>query len=323
MRSFFEGGSLERYASLTVFLNWFYGDCQISDWNLEEVLAYLDLQRTREGVWRYGQIESGHRSELVYEQLLAYIGIRLAIDMTHCPLHEALFRNLGDRDTIITTNYDLVADQALRHIEFPLPDSQWDQDSRLGKIAGLLGRLNLWGEPPPSLMPRESLRGFYLKLHGSLDWLYCTTPACYNNTSLFWMGTRALHEGQEAGRPCRYCGAALQTMIVPPVARKHIEDRGRLAFLWHLAWRELIEADHIVVAGMSLPASDFELRWLLRYACDVRQEPIATLSIVNSDENHRTAIRSAFSGPIEHVRDYASVEEFAAGWRTRCESFPP
>lgn len=313
MSSFFDRGFLDAFPNLRKFLYWFYGDRETSAWNLEEVMGYLELQRTREAIWIYEGTGDDLGSERIYQQLHRYIDSRLKIDETHCLLHERLFRQLSERDTIITMNYDLVADQTLRELEPADANGYFHQDSRLGKINALLGRPNLWYEPPPSLLPRESSRGFYLKLHGSLDWLYCTTLGCYNNTNLFCRGTNISREGQEEGRACRYCGAALRVLIVPPVARKHIEDRGRLAFLWHLAWRELIETDRIIVAGLSLPPTDFELRWLLRYACQVRRKPIGELAVVNNTEGHWAIVRGTFSGEVAVAHYYRSFSDFLDG----------
>ena len=77
-----------------------------------------------------------------------------------------------------------------------------------------------------------------------------------------------------------------------------------------MAWRELIEADRIVVAGLSLPATDFELRWLIRYACEVRTQRIAVLAVVNNNEAHWTTVRGAFSGEVAAELHYRSFEDF-------------
>lgn len=56
--------------------------------------------------------------------------------------------------------------------------------------------------PSPSLYQHEQEKGFYLKLHGSLDWFYCLTPGCQNNTSIFPAGVFEL-SGHYEQRPCR------------------------------------------------------------------------------------------------------------------------
>src|SRR5207247_3391246 len=128
--------------------------------------------------------------------------------------------------------------------------------------------------------------GFYLKLHGSLDWLYCPHAGCPNNMSLFPVGLSSLAEGQAEGQPCRYCGAPLRVLIVPPVPSKRIEDRGRLSFLWHLAFRELCDATRVVLIGVSFNPIDAALRWRVRQSMDAHNNPIA-IDIVNQNRDHR------------------------------------
>lgn len=316
MRGFFTESSLASFPELRDFLTWFFATGTLVDWNLEEVMAYLDLQRVREGVWLDEPPTPG--AEGLYRQLLSYVTGRLSTDESHCELHVQLFRFLGPRDSIITINYDLVADRALEQIDPRDPrHGGLPEYSRLAKVSGLLGHLDLLVGPPPSLLDRERQQGFYLKLHGSLDWLYCPTAGCYNNANIFHSGGSlpAIRLGQGPGLPCRVCGSTLRMFIVPPVARKHIDDRGRLAFLWNLAWRELIDADRIVIVGMSLPPTDFELRWLLRSACAMRKRsarPLLELQVVNPNQAHCEAAIAILSGAVSTPVRYASLEEFLA-----------
>ena len=234
----FFGPELTRLPELDSFLKWFYPNHNPQAYNLEEVMSFLHLSSARLPLWRNrSQSYSSDTNLALYESLLTYTKTRLAIQIDAvCPLHRRLFESLTQQDSIISFNYDLVADNALLAIE-PREHDRPGQDTRMGKISGLLGRLNLWNDPPPALMPREQTWGFYLKLHGSLDWLHCETPGCANNINIFARGVSILAEGQDEGMPCRCCGASLKTFIVPPVATKRLEDRGRMAFLWNIALR--------------------------------------------------------------------------------------
>lgn len=184
------------------------------------------------------------------------------------------------------------------------------QDCRMGKLSGLLGYLNIWNIPPPSLMPREQSWGFYLKLHGSLDWIQCPTELCPNNNMIFALGVTILSEGQAEGMPCRYCGAALKTFIVPPIATKRLQDKGRMAFLWNLALKALTAADKIAIIGISFAPSDFELRWLVRQAIALRKNQNYELHIVNRDGHHRASIAKVFPGTRKIVFEHDSAESY-------------
>lgn len=272
MAGFF-GPEPSRFKSLFTFLKWFYPDRPKSDYNLEEVLAFVDLSRIRLPVWGEGRRASNHRYESVYAQIIDYVKYRLEVpDGESCPIHERLLSRLDPLDSIVTVNYDLVCDHALMKIEAKGSSGSPHQDSHIGKLPGLLHEQNLYGGlQPPALMARERQRGYYLKLHGSLDWIQCPTPNCRANVNIFSTSLSLFAEGQIEGEPCRFCGSTLRTMIVPPVASKRLEDRGRLAFLWNLALREIRNASELVVIGMSLAPTDFEVRWLIREGLDVRQ----------------------------------------------------
>jgi hypothetical protein len=312
MRGFF-GPDLESHHQLWEFLNWLYPHQSPEDYNLEEVMSFLNLSNNRLPLWGSSlRAVATANSSTLYDELLEYVKTRLAIEpRSVCGTHRRLFQTLAEQDTIISFNYDLVADNALLDIE-PREHNRPLQDSRMGKLSGLLGRLDIWSDPPPSLMPREQNWGFYLKLHGSLDWLHCETPGCTNNVNLFALGVAELSEGQHEGMPCRYCGAALKTFIVPPIATKRMEDRSRMAFLWNLALRELISAHRIDVIGLSFAPSDFELRWLVRQAVALRPNQHYELHVVNQSKEHRTRINTSFPGPGKTLFEYPTINDYLA-----------
>lgn len=310
MAGFFDA-ELSEYPELISFLKWFYPQKPPAEYNLEEVLAYLDISRARMHVWGFGSREVSYGNEpLAYDSLIEFVQRRLDIPKgKSCSLHKRLFENLQPTDTILTLNYDLIADRALFEIEKDPEKGKLPQDSRMCKLQALLSELRIFAESPPSLIPREQETGFYIKLHGSLDWLYCPTVGCRNNTNLFAVEISAFPELIE-GNPCRFCGTAVKSFIIPPVATKRLEDRGRMAFLWNLALRELIQARHIVLIGLSLAPSDFELRWLIRQAVEIRAEHSLSVEIVNKNEVHRKQSKDVFPGNSISIVEYESIEDF-------------
>jgi len=293
------------------FLIWF-GAAKTQPFNLEEVLAYLDLARHRSGTWGLPTTPAGTDPERCYAAVLDELRARLATPSDRpCASHVKLFQRLEPEDSVITLNYDLIADCALRSVELPPGGTDLPHNSRLAKVGPLVGDPHFWGGVPPSLLPRESETGFYLKLHGSLDWLRCTTPNCPNNHRLFAVGVERLSDGQGPGHPCRLCGSALEIFIVPPVAAKRIDDRSRLSFLWNLALRELRKAQQIAVIGLSLAPTDFELRWLLRAAIVDRNSP--ALVVANPSAENRNTLISLFGTASTAVREYRGLAELVEG----------
>jgi len=209
MAGFF-GPQRDGFAEVFEFLESFYPTHEPSEYNLEDVLAFLSVSRERMQVWGLPPSAGTFASyDDLYSAVLQYILRRLEIPKDGiCKLHKSLFSMLDKKDSILSLNYDLVADQVLSDLA-PKEYGRPDQNSRIGKLDGLLTEQSLFGAlEPPSLMPREEEQGFYLKLHGSLDWLRCPTPGCRNHLNIFCCGTSNLADGQASGRPCRFCGAA-------------------------------------------------------------------------------------------------------------------
>lgn len=311
MAGFF-GPHREDFTDLFEFLEWFYPEDNLSQYNLEDVLAFLTISRNRMIIWDMPpNAKPSVNYDKLYLKVLQYIHRRLEIPKDGvCQLHKQLFSMLDPKDSVLTLNYDLVADQALYDLA-PKEHDHPEQNSRIGKLAGLLCEQSLFGSlQPPSLMPREEKQGFYLKLHGSLDWLRCPTLGCRNHINIFCCGLSRLPDGQLISRPCRFCGAALEAMIVPPITTKRLEDRGRIAFLWNLALRELRDASRIVFIGVSLAPTDFELRWLIREAIGFKSKTSIQIQVINPNKSHRKAILSIIPSVQCEVKEYDCLKDY-------------
>jgi hypothetical protein len=136
----------------------------------------------------------------------------------------------------------------------------------------------------PIFYSRDGKTGFCLKLHGSIDWLYCLNPNCGHH-QIFWpnrLDYKDERAHSEPGAPCTLCGMPIVSVIIPPTMYKTFEKFPKLGFLWSLAYRELNIADKIVVFGVSFAPSDYYLRWLFKKAItDRKNKP----TIINIDSN--------------------------------------
>jgi len=314
MRGFF-GPGLDDFPALTAFLASFYRDRDADGFNVEEVLAYLDLARTRYGLLEPDPVRrTSNRSEALYRECIEYVKRRLKINLNvPCDLHVGLFQKLANRDTVVTLNYDLIADNSLLAIE-PQIQGHVDQNYRLAKLNTLLQNERFMGGSPPSLLDREDEIGFYFKLHGSLDWLYCPIAGCPYNTNLFPAGIARLAEGQAEGRPCRACGTPIEVFLVPPVAAKRIQGTSRLSLLWGLAARELSMSCRWIIAGVSLAPTDFELRWLLKSSLEHRGSDRTDLIVVNPNRCDADRIAAFLRPPQGEIQRLDSLETLIQTW---------
>ncbi len=112
--------------------------------------------------------------------------------------------------------------------------------------------------------PMRAASGQYalklLKLHGSLNWLLCSSCG-----RLFCSNDAVDSPSVLCDEPhtCRFCQLAdLQSMIITPTFLKDFRNV-HLGMIWHNALLELQDVQRLVFVGCSLPLADFEFRYLL------------------------------------------------------------
>ena len=177
----------------------------------------------------------------------------------HYALLEKLFP-IGAAPQVITTNYDLVLDSALMHLS-----RQRQPPGALPEYHCALA--NLAVVPPP---PKY---GSVLKLHGSLNWLFCRTCQRLElgaTESTRFLDIFARIAGQDLkkaftpdGARCSVCGWKLLPLLVAP---SHLKDyrNPHLSLVWYEAQRMLRQATKVVFIGYSLPDDDVEVVYLLK-----------------------------------------------------------
>jgi len=170
--------------------------------------------------------------------------------------------------TIITYNWDVMFDDLLGRkslldksekntcVDYRYNDLYHDYSA---KGEGTLGGISL--KAPYPNHNRNQNKGYYIKLHGSIDWFYCSNESCRVYNKVF----PVLHP--EEGLFCSYCHEYVNCMIVPPMINKAYRQYPIIRTLWNLAYKEISVANTIVIWGYSLPPTDYYSKWLLRQAC--------------------------------------------------------
>ncbi len=139
--------------------------------------------------------------------------------------------------------------------------------------------------------------GRLLKIHGSLNWLYC--ERCKRLDLFVSQGMRtakALGELYHSesfndayscrGTPCRNrprCDGFVSPILVTPTYVKDYENP-HIECVWREAERAMKEADRVVIIGYSLPTDDVEVAMLFKWGLDhLPRHRITVVEYVNGD----------------------------------------
>jgi hypothetical protein len=212
----------------------------------------------------------------------------------HCELLEHVLDALKPEDSIISFNWDTIADFTLEYTDAPQFGSYLDLMAQQPKIRDFVDR------------------GTLLKLHGSLNWLRCSNAACRLHDDF----VLAVRKGKLQGslfQKCPECGAALgEPFIIPPTSRKMIRRGSRIHRLWMLAREQLGYCSRIVFIGYSFPATDFYSEWLFRqlYFVEADRPEIVVVNPDIMDDKSVVAARyeRLFRGCVLHK--FATLEDF-------------
>lgn len=178
--------------------------------------------------------------------------------------YNRFFGELEDGDSIITLNYDLIADHSLL-----------TQKSKLDYSI----------ESSKMLFPVEYFEATsgipIYKLHGSMNWLAC--PKC-KKISIFKEKIAQYVEDPnlQTKFKCNECSSELQRVIVPPRWDKDRFYSEILNNIWRKAFSKLLNAHEVNVIGYSLPESDIYARNLL--AISLFYNKALHINVINSNE---------------------------------------
>lgn len=166
------------------------------------------------------------------------------IDSYHKQLVENLCDRSGRQVDFLSTNYDLLADNAL-----------FSQ-----------GRAINYGFTNQG----HGIR--LLKLHGSMNWLYC--PRCGQIQVKEAADISVNHLLDFNAHKCERCGSQETSVIIPPTYFKNFIQYGdNIRRVWENAYEALVNADHIVICGYSFPHADIHIKTLLKKSEQGRTRP--------------------------------------------------
>lgn len=185
-------------------------------------------------------------------------------------------------DTILSFNWDLLLDNIFERRKILKPSYMEGESppqsikNKVGnnqyykmvyELSALKGCVRYSNVSPP-YERYDNSKGYYLKLHGSIDWLYCSNKSCKGFGKSFpVLNYHKTHF-------CSECNKELDYLIIPPVLNKQYNTYPFIDKIWNIASREIETAKKIIIWGYSLPNTDFYSDWLLRQARDSIEELI-------------------------------------------------
>jgi hypothetical protein len=225
---------------------------------------------------------------------LVALTISKALQGPVCSEHIKLANTLSEGDVVMSFNYDLLMDNALRECG-KLTDSGYIVHFQ-NVSDGTIWRRSEDGASAVTL----------LKLHGSLNWLHCDNcDATFLNRS-----EKISPEYASFPKNCPSCNESnvyFQRVIVPPILAKDY-SRQPMKFLWGQANRHVARAQEIVIIGYSFPPTDFATETLLRDSLPWKTQRQTRFIVVNPKKEVYERISRVFSSSV--VEWKASLKEY-------------
>lgn len=297
--------TIDNYGSLIFFLKKYLNlspaDLENAGLDMQDVLTFLDLEMEYSDSPE--EMDQLQRARNEFMDLLS-VTFGKVLDGPPCPYHGALASSLGENDTVISFNYDLLMDIALY-----LNSPHWDPISGYGLKAVPACR-------DTSLPAFCGSKVLLLKPHGSFNWVVCRTcgnfyvlPFAQNSTSLKWTSFKSFFPEPQ--------GHYLERLLIPPTLKKDIHGKA-MQLIWTRALNALKNAGRIVVIGYSLPATDFLVKRLLYrslpYNQNLREFELVDRKNSSPSNPLLKKYRSLLSGPgnsVKVISDKRNIGEYS------------
>jgi NAD-dependent SIR2 family protein deacetylase len=249
---------------LATFFQLFFGiDVDNDDLNktkfptFEEALGILELAISRDESFRSydnsNLFEQGSKIRSARGALILLIALILDHTLENSKgLHNQLLQRLVDESIVrnfefISFNYDILIDNALvaQHdsidLDYCLEFTNFESGGD-------------WHRPNPDRAVR------LLKLHGSLNWLYCPTCRTIKLTPKEKGICKLVFDPPRC--TCR-CGTLAVPIIIPPTYFKVLSNL-YLQEVWNAAEKVLADSEIWVICGYSFPDADIHVKYLLK-----------------------------------------------------------
>lgn len=265
--------------------------------NIEDVMTFFEVGSKMH--------PSGSNEQKMFtkaqEYLLSFMYplMPMMCEEQHCEYLLHVFFGLGNKDTVISYNWDTIAD-------FTLAASR---SAQLKNYARLLRT--------ESINPKDFREeGLLLKLHGSFNWMVCQNRQCNNYNKIkppFQKNSYKLLTMRETWT-CSCGSSSLKPLIVPPVSNKMIHRNSFLKNQWLIAREKLLDVSELVFIGYSFPPTDYYTDWLFRQINLIEQRPKLKITVVNPEYGKRNSLVTKRYNSIfkDHdIESYKTLKEYS------------
>lgn len=214
-------------------------------------------------------------------------------------------RRLRPSDVIITSNWDILVDQA-RDNHFGTSDEDY------GTPVSLVA--------PGAPRSHGGRPGALLKLHGSMNWAYCrrchvlwVNPQLNLGRFIPDLGLGAASRRSDGG-DCD-CYFPLSPLLVTPTYLKEYRNH-HLANVWAAALTSLAGANEWIFVGYSLPSDDIHIKTLLLKARRMRDEANSPTAVTVVTDSRDEALS------MRYGRLFRNATIFEHGFRAYLDGEP-
>ncbi|RLG10554.1 MAG: hypothetical protein DRN64_02745 [Thaumarchaeota archaeon] len=185
--------------------------------------------------------------------------------------HKELVKRLKKEENLrqiafLSLNYDIIIDNVLVNL---YPEFHLDYGIDFINFE----RENDWKRP------NKNKAVLLLKIHGSLNWLYC--PTC-NHIELTPRKKEAIKAFYKA-KKCSECKTPMEPVIIPPTFYKEMTNPF-IQKVFLKADKVLRSAERIFICGYSFPDADLHIKYLLKRAEQFRGET-PDIYVINNHSN--------------------------------------
>jgi hypothetical protein len=208
--------------------------------------------------------------------------LRRAHGKQTCANHVELLSSMGSSDAVVTFNYDLVAERAIKNLPVVPVFGKW-----------------LYGFGDPPIGETQNVPVLY-KLHGSMNWIHAQGEPRFAIRQESWKDF-----DEEPGYRAHSSKSGFAIML--PYWDKKIEE-GPWGGIWKQAAAHLKKTERLIVWGYSLPLTDLKAFQLLNLSFISERSCLEEVCVIDPSANVRNRWRAMF--PAQRFWPYERVQEF-------------